>query len=135
MSSCLICVLEMRDVPLKNATPEVLIMGQLNFERFTPNMRPFTYGGVDFWTPLNKNQQKNRERLGYIVLTIRAVHIKIAHSLSIDSAIMAIRREVARRETPKILRSENGKNYREAVEKLKHFSKIRIIRKFLTIGV
>jgi len=44
-------------------------------------------------------------------LTIRAVHIEIAHSLDTDSFINALRRFIARRGKPVLERTDNGTNF------------------------
>ena len=44
-------------------------------------------------------------------LSIRAVHIELAHSLETDSFLMALRRFIARRGQVKEIRSDNGTNF------------------------
>lgn len=48
----------------------------------------------------------------------RAIHLKVANSLSTDSFLMALRRFMARRGHPRELFSDNGTNYRGASTEL-----------------
>lgn len=43
-------------------------------------------------------------------MTIRAIHIEVAHSLDTDSFLHAMRRFIARRGPPEVIRSDNGRN-------------------------
>ena len=51
-------------------------------------------------------------RVVFTCLAIRAVHIEIVHSLETDSFINMLRRFIARRSTPEIIRSDNGTNFK-----------------------
>ena len=59
----------------------------------------------------------------FTCLSIRAIHIEVAHSLDTESFINALRRLVSRMGTPEEIRSDNGGNFvkgekelREAIE-------------------
>lgn len=52
-------------------------------------------------------------------LTTRAVHIEVAHTLSTDSCILAIRNFIARRGTPRRIYSDRGTNFIGANEELR----------------
>ena len=59
----------------------------------------------------------------FTCLSIRAIHLEVAHSLDTDSFINAMRRFIARRGQPEEVRSDNGGNFvrgerelREAIE-------------------
>lgn len=52
-------------------------------------------------------------------MTTRAVHLEMAGNLSTNSAIMALRRMMARRGCPKIVYSDNGTNFHGAITELK----------------
>lgn len=47
----------------------------------------------------------------FTCLSVRAVHLEIAHSLTSQSCVMAIRRFVARRGAPETIWSDNGTNF------------------------
>ena len=104
------------------STPKPPQMGPLPSCRLTPYVRAFTFTGVDYFGPMMVTIGRRREkRYGalFTCLTTRAVHLELAASLSTDSAIMAIRRMIARRGTPKEIYSDNGTNFRGADTELK----------------
>jgi len=106
----------------RRAKPIVPEMGALPGCRLMPHQRPFTYCGVDYFGPLDVTVGRRREkRWGalFTCLTTRAIHLEVAHSLSTDSAIQAIRRLVCRRGSPKEMYSDNGTNFRGANNELK----------------
>ncbi|XP_062535266.1 uncharacterized protein LOC134204457 [Armigeres subalbatus] len=89
-------------------------MAPLPEERLTPFVRPFSYVGVDYLGPLEVAVGRRREKRYVVVFTclvIRAVHLEVAHNLSTDSCIMAIRRFVRRRGSPVEIFSDNGTNF------------------------
>lgn len=55
---------------------------------------------------------------------MRAVHLELAHDLSTDSCIVAIRNFINRRGVPIRLRSDNGKNFVGADKEAKRFSEV-----------
>jgi len=98
------------------------IMADLPKERVSPDEPPFTNVGVDFFGPFNiKRGRSTVKRYGVVFtcLTIRAVHIEIAHNLNTDSCINAIRRFVSRRGPVKVMRSDNGTNLVKAERELR----------------
>ena len=61
---------------------------------------PFFHTGVDYFGPLLAKQERSKvKRYGCIFtcMTSRAVHLEVAHSLSSDSFISALRRFISRR--------------------------------------
>lgn len=105
-------------------------MADLPVERTTPDQPPFTNVGVDFFGPFEvKSGRKTLKRYGVIFtcLTIRAIHLEVAHTMDTHSCINAIRRFMARRGQVKFMRSDNGTNLvraerelREAVQELEN---------------
>ena len=102
------------------------IMADLPEDRLTPDDPPFTFVGIDYFGPLYVRQGRSQvKRYGclFTCLTIRAIHIEIAHSLDTSSFLNALRRFISRRGAPVQIRSDNGTNFvggerelREAIE-------------------
>ena len=70
--------------------------------------------GVDYFGPfLIKQKRSLVKRYGclFTCLSMRAVHIEIANSLTADSFINALRRFIARRGKPDHIYSDNGSNF------------------------
>lgn len=104
---------------LRRAKPTTPRMGDLPIGRVTYNVNPFSHCGVDYFGPITVTVGRRREkRYGvlFTCLSMRAVHLEIANSLTADSAIMAIMRMSARRGQPSVLYSDNGTNLRGASE-------------------
>lgn len=77
-------------------------------------MRPFTFVGIDYFGPIKVMFGRGTaKRWGVLItcLTIRAIHLKIAHSLDTSSCIMAINNFIGRRGQPKEFYSDNGTNF------------------------
>jgi len=75
-------------------------MSDLPAERLTPNKPPFYCTGVDFLGPFTVRQARSYvKRYGCIFtcLASRAVHLEVAHALTVDSFINAFRRFASRR--------------------------------------
>ena len=90
------------------------LMAPLPAARVTPGIYPFESVGLDYFGPLYVKQGRSRvKRYGclFTCLKCRAVHIEIAHSLTTDSFIMALRRFISRRGPPKQIYSDNGSNF------------------------
>lgn len=107
---------------IRKATPAQPSTGNHPHTRLAHHQRPFTYTGLDYFGPLmvtvGRTKQK-RYGVLFTCLTTRAVHLEVAGSLSTDSAIMALRRFIARRNCPSELHSDNGTNLRGADVELK----------------
>ncbi|XP_065094108.1 uncharacterized protein LOC135714654 [Ochlerotatus camptorhynchus] len=96
------------------AAPVPPLMGPLPKVRLTPFVRPFTYVGVDYMGPFEVKVGRSvvkRWICLFTCLTVRAVHLELAHSLSTTSCVMAFRRFVARRGAPLEVFSDNGTNF------------------------
>ena len=112
---CVIC-------QLRRAKPHIPRMADLPQVRLDHGTNPFTNCGIDYFGPITVAIGRRREKrwgLLFTCLTMRAVHLEIADTLSADSAIMAIQRMTARRGQPSIFYSDNGTNFRGACEELK----------------
>ncbi|KAK3739650.1 hypothetical protein QZH41_003863 [Actinostola sp. cb2023] len=89
-------------------------MASLPKDRVTPSKPPFTYVGVYCFGPISVRRGRSvvkRYGVLFTYLTIRSVHIEIAHSLDTDSFIHSVRRFIARRGQPLEMRSDNGGNF------------------------
>ena len=90
------------------------IMAPLPAARVAPFNPPFTHVGVDYFGPLFVKQGRSEvKRYGclFTCLTMRAVHIEVAHTLEADSFICAYQRFVSRRGRPRAMYSDNGTNF------------------------
>ena len=89
-------------------------MVDLPEDRLLPDKPPFTSVGVDCYGPFQVRCVRSLvKRYGVIFtcLTVRAVHIEVAHSLDTDSFLLALRRFIARRGQVKMMRSDNKSNF------------------------
>ena len=82
-------------------------MADLPTDRVTPEKPPFTFVGVDCFGPFvvwRGRSHVKRYRVFFTRLSIRAIHLEVAHSLDTDSFINAMRRFIARRGQPEQVR-------------------------------
>lgn len=110
------------DCKKRNARPGKQMMAPLPAARLVPSEPPFTRVGVDYFGPLSVKQGRSRvKRYGclFTCLSVRAVHVEIAHTLESDSFICAYQRFVARRGVPKEIFSDNGTNFKGAERELR----------------
>ncbi|XP_062713750.1 uncharacterized protein LOC134290600 [Aedes albopictus] len=104
------------------AAPRSPRMAPLPAARVTPYVRPFTFIGIDYCGPfLIRIGRNNVKRWVVLItcLTVRAVHLEIACSLSSESCKMAIRRFIARRGAPQEIYSDQGTNFVGASKELR----------------
>ena len=97
-------------------------MGNLPSTRLSPFARPFTYTGVDYVGPFNVTNGRKTEKRWEVLftcLTVRAVHIEVAHSLTTSSCILAFRNFIALRGIPNIILSDKGTNFVGAERELR----------------
>lgn len=98
------------------------LMANLPGDTVYPCEPPFTSIGVDCFGPFyTKRGRSQVKRYGVIFtcLTIHAIHIEVAESLSTDSFINALRRFIARRGQVKSIRCDRGTNFIGAERELK----------------
>ncbi|XP_070067092.1 uncharacterized protein [Drosophila virilis] len=97
-------------------------MGDLPIERLSPYTPPFTYTGVDYFGPYDIVVGRRREKrwgVLFTCLTVCAVHLDIATSLSTDSYLCVLKSFVARHGCSRRMLSDNGTNFRGASRVLK----------------
>lgn len=85
--------------------------GDLPEARLGHHNRPFTFTALDYFGPVQVSIGRRREKRYvalYTCLVVRAVHLEVVDSLSTDSAMMSLRRFIARRGTPAEIWSDNG---------------------------
>ena len=105
-----------------SCTRDVRSGGALPSIRLTPSVCAFTIAGMDYFGPMTVSVGRRREKRYGVLFTCmstRAVHLEIAHDLSTDSFIMAIRRMIGRRGQPRQICSDNGTNLRGADRELR----------------
>ncbi len=88
-------------------------MADLPKERLQADLPPFSNVGVDYFGPFETKRGRSQvQRYGVIFtcITSRAVHLEMAHSLTTDSCIDALRWFIARRGQVMHIRSDNGTN-------------------------
>ena len=89
-------------------------MASLPEDGVNPSEPPFSRVGVDCFGPLNVRRGRSvvkRYGVLFTCLSIRAIHIEVAHTLDTNSFINALRRFIARRGQPIQMRSDNGGNF------------------------
>uniref|UniRef100_A0A1B0D7Y5 Integrase catalytic domain-containing protein n=1 Tax=Phlebotomus papatasi TaxID=29031 RepID=A0A1B0D7Y5_PHLPP len=104
------------------AQPKPPRMAPLPTARVEGNLFLFTRTGVDFFGPIMVTKGRRQEKRWGVLFTCmatRAIHLEIAHSLSTDSAIMAIRRFISRRGPVRELFSDNGTNFHGADKEMR----------------
>ncbi|XP_062698793.1 uncharacterized protein LOC109420058 [Aedes albopictus] len=125
---------------VRNATPQQPMMGDLPPMRLKPFVRPFSFVGIDYFGPFQVMMGRRVEkRWGVLItcMTVRAVHIEVAHSLSTESCILAIRNFVARRGMPLEIISDRGTNFigasRELKDALQKMDQNKLIESFVSV--
>lgn len=111
---------------VRHAKPHPTSLGALPPARLAAFQRPFSYTGIDYFGPMQVIVGRRVEkRWGVLLtcLTTRAVHIEIAHTLTADSCILALRNFVARRGTPIQIISDRGTNFVGASRELENVMK------------
>lgn len=95
----------------ERARPKPPAMADLPAGRLSTYTRPFTFVGIDFFGPMIISVGRRTDKryvLLIICLTVRAIHLEIAHSLTTDYCIMCLRNFIARRGMPAIIHCDNG---------------------------
>ncbi|XP_055527269.1 uncharacterized protein LOC129719878 [Wyeomyia smithii] len=108
---------------VRRAKPMVPLMAPLPKARLAHHEKAFRYTGVDYFGPqMVKMGRSNVKRWValFTCLTVRAVDLEIAYTLSTESCISCVRRFVGRRGSPAEFFSDNGINFQEANRVLQH---------------
>ncbi|XP_058840799.1 uncharacterized protein LOC131696266 [Topomyia yanbarensis] len=106
----------------ERARPRAPMMSDLPASRLAAYSRPISHIGVDYFGPMTvRIGRRTEKRWGVLVtcLTVRAIHLAVAHSLTADSCIMALRNVIARRGAPITIYSDRGTNFVGANKELK----------------
>jgi hypothetical protein len=97
-------------------------MADLPADRVTPGDPAFTFVGVDYFGPyLVRRGRGTEKRYGclFTCLVTRGIHIEVVFSLETSSFINALNRFMARRGTPKLMRSDNATTFVGAERELR----------------
>ncbi|XP_055615002.1 uncharacterized protein LOC129761309 [Toxorhynchites rutilus septentrionalis] len=123
----------------ERVVPQPPAMSDLAPSRLAACSRPFTHMGVDYFGPIMVSANRKTEKRWVLIatcLTIRAIHLQIAHTLSTDSCIMALHNVIGRRGAPAVIYSDQGTNFRGAHRELKavlaNLDQQRLIAEFTT---
>ncbi|XP_065095601.1 uncharacterized protein LOC135717439 [Ochlerotatus camptorhynchus] len=123
----------------RQAKPIAPEMAALPPTRLKAFCRPFSYVGIDYFGPMSVViGRRTEKRWGVLItcLTVRAIHLEVAHSLTTDSCILAIRNFIARRGTPLEIVSDRGTNFigasRELKETLQQVNQDKLMEHFVT---
>ena len=135
LSKCVTC----RKISAKPAEQR---MANLPQDRLIPDKPPFSSVGIDYFGPFEvKCGRSTVKRYGvlFTCLTVRAIHIEVAHSLETDACINAFRRFIARRGQVSVMRSDNGTNLvgaeKEMREAIKGWNQSKISEMLMQKGI
>ncbi|XP_065085823.1 uncharacterized protein LOC135707837 [Ochlerotatus camptorhynchus] len=106
---------------VRKCIPKIPRMAPLPLARVTPGFQPFSFTGVDYCGPIIVTVGRRSEKRWiclFTCLATRAIHLEVAHSLSTQSCLMAIRRFVCRRGKPIEFFSDNGTNFQGASKQI-----------------
>ncbi|XP_058456564.1 uncharacterized protein LOC131433962 [Malaya genurostris] len=106
---------------INKCRPTIPRMAPLPVQRLTPQHRPFSFVGIDYFGPVTVTVGRRSEKRWICLITClatRAIHMEVAHSLSSQSCVMAIRRFICRRGSPCEFFSDNGTNFHAASKEL-----------------
>ncbi|XP_043063218.1 uncharacterized protein LOC122319690 [Drosophila yakuba] len=118
---------------LQRARPMPPIMGPHPVDRLDAGGWPFKHTGLDYFAPRLVTVSRHKEKRWvalFTCLTTKAIHLELAHDLSTDSCIIAIRNFVCRRGPVHRLRSDIGKNFVGADREARRFGDVFEMEKF-----
>ncbi|XP_055522667.1 uncharacterized protein LOC129716852 [Wyeomyia smithii] len=99
---------------VRKSKPFVPRMAPLPGQRLAARLDPFSNVGIDYFGPIEVSVGRRKEKRWvalFTCLTVRAVHLEVAYSLTTESCKMAIRRFVKWRGSPREIFSDNGTNF------------------------
>jgi len=111
---CAVCIKENR----KPAVQQMGDMPTVRLDSFTP---PFTHIAVDYFGPMEVQHGRGTKKVYGVLftcLTIRAVYVDVAVSLSTPDFLNAFRRFIGVYSKPKTVHSDNGTNFVGAEKEL-----------------
>ena len=98
---------------------------------------PFAYTGVDFAGPITYRESKKTTAKAYVALftcsATRAVHLKLCKDLTADEFKRTMKEFVARRGTPRMIVSDNGKTFIATSKWLKKLKKKEELMNYLAM--
>lgn len=97
----------------RRAKPQPPRMADLPEARFDMS-RPFSSVGIDYFGALTVKKFRKTEKRYVLLITClstRAVHLELAAEMDTSCFIMALRRFIARRGRPRVIYSDNGRNF------------------------
>ena len=96
---------------------------------------PFAYTGVDFAGPLYvKNQTGPQQKVWiclYTCCVTRAIHLDLVPNLTTSAFLRSLRRFSARRGTPLLMVSDNGKTFKSAAQEIKRLMNDPGVKQYL----
>ena len=99
----------------RQAPPGAEKMADLPADRVTPNIPLFSFVGIDcfgpFWVKRARSQVKHYGVL-FTCLATRAIHFEVAQSMDTDLFVNFMCRFIIRRGIPKVMRLDNGLNFK-----------------------
>ncbi|XP_052737195.1 uncharacterized protein LOC128198057 [Bicyclus anynana] len=103
------------------------IMGNLPSDRLTPDF-PFLVVGCDFAGPYMITDRKGRGckitkcyLCVFICFKYKCVHLEVVSELSKNAFIQTLNRLIARRGRPKVIHSDNARNFTSAAKEIQQF--------------
>jgi len=101
-------------------------MGSLPEHRLTPFLPAFSNTGLDYFGPVvvkmsgRGRRQEKRWICLFTCLSTRAIHLEVAHGMSMDEFLLCFSRFCSMRGQPSVVYSDNGTNFSAAETELKN---------------
>ncbi|XP_041985487.1 uncharacterized protein LOC121737823 isoform X2 [Aricia agestis] len=89
-------------------------MAQLPPERVR-YQEPFSFVGIDYFGPLTVETKGSNEKRWvclYTCLAVRAIHLEVVQELTAEQCLLALRRFISTRGTPKMIMSDNALQFK-----------------------